>query len=76
LVTEQMISGAGANRRDWAPLRFASPKEFDVATVVKLAAAIDYRQTLIAVIDNGDRLEPFERHAEAEGVAAESLSTF
>lgn len=49
LVNDEMMSAQGVNRKDWEPIKFESPKPFDIATLVKLAPAVDRRQTLIAV---------------------------
>ena len=56
LVTEAMISAHGANGKDWAPIPFKTPKSFDVPTLVKLAPAIDHRQSLIAVAEREGKL--------------------
>jgi hypothetical protein len=55
-VDEPMLRAEGVNRKEWSPLVFARPLPFDVPSLAKLAAAVDHRQTLLAISDHSGSL--------------------
>ena len=56
LADKDVLRMENVNRRQWSPLVLSQPIPFEVALVAKIAAAIDRRQTLLAVAEQHGEL--------------------
>jgi hypothetical protein len=55
LVDDHMLTGSGANTHHWRPIPFSKYRLASLHTLVKLAPAVDHRQTFVAIVErDGD----------------------